>query len=33
MADGRIGVGPPLRDFRGILTGVPVFEPNARSPK
>ena len=26
MADGRIQVGEPLRDFRGILTGVPVFE-------
>jgi circadian clock protein KaiC len=33
MTDGRIGVGPPLRDFRGILTGVPVFEPKNRSPK
>lgn len=26
MADGRIQVGAPLKDFRGILTGVPVFE-------
>jgi circadian clock protein KaiC len=26
MADGRIQVGEPLKDFRGILTGVPVFE-------
>ncbi len=26
MRDGQIGVGPPLREFRGILTGVPVFE-------
>ncbi|MET0378524.1 MAG: ATPase domain-containing protein [Spongiibacteraceae bacterium] len=26
MAQGRIQVGAPLRDFRGILTGVPVFE-------
>ena len=26
MAEGRIQVGEPLRDFRGILTGVPVFE-------
>lgn len=26
MADGRICVGPPLKDFRGVLTGVPVFE-------
>jgi circadian clock protein KaiC len=26
MANGRITVGEPLRDFRGILTGVPIFE-------
>ena len=26
MQDGRIQVGPPLRDFRGVLTGVPVLE-------
>ena len=26
MEGGRIRVGEPLRDFRGILTGVPVFE-------
>jgi circadian clock protein KaiC len=26
MAQGRIHVGEPLKDFRGILTGVPVFE-------
>ena len=26
MHDGRISVGPPLREFRGILTGVPVIE-------
>jgi circadian clock protein KaiC len=26
---GRITVGPPLRDFRGILTGVPIFEGGA----
>ena len=26
MADGHIEVGKPLRQFRGILTGVPVFE-------
>ncbi|HEY0962905.1 MAG TPA: ATPase domain-containing protein [Pseudomonadales bacterium] len=26
MMDGRIQVGSPLRQFRGILTGVPVFE-------
>jgi circadian clock protein KaiC len=26
MESGRISVGPPLREFRGILTGVPVYE-------
>jgi len=26
MNDGRIKVGDALRDFRGILTGVPVYE-------
>lgn len=26
MENGRITVGQPLRDFRGVLTGVPVFE-------
>jgi circadian clock protein KaiC len=26
MQSGRITIGAPLRDFRGILTGVPVFE-------
>lgn len=26
LANGRISVGQPLRDFRGILTGVPIFE-------
>jgi circadian clock protein KaiC len=26
MADGRIRVGEQLRNFRGILTGVPVYE-------
>jgi circadian clock protein KaiC len=26
LENGRIGVGQPLRDFRGILTGVPVYE-------
>jgi circadian clock protein KaiC len=26
MADGAIQVGDPLRQFRGVLTGVPVFE-------
>jgi circadian clock protein KaiC len=28
MQDGRISVGPPLRDFRGVLTGVPIFDPD-----
>jgi circadian clock protein KaiC len=32
MSEGRIGVGPPLREFRGILTGVPMFESQAPSP-
>jgi circadian clock protein KaiC len=26
MANGRITVGSPLKDFRGVLTGVPVYE-------
>ena len=26
MAQGRISVGDPLTHFRGVLTGVPVFE-------
>ena len=26
MNDGRIRVGDPLRNFRGVLTGVPVYE-------
>jgi circadian clock protein KaiC len=25
LGPGRITVGPPLRDFRGVLTGVPVY--------
>jgi circadian clock protein KaiC len=29
MADGQIQVGTPLRNFRGILTGVPVFQGEA----
>lgn len=29
MGDGRISVGPVLREFRGILTGVPVPETDA----
>jgi circadian clock protein KaiC len=27
MANGRLEVGEPLRDFRGVLSGVPVYEP------
>jgi circadian clock protein KaiC len=27
MAHGKIGLGPPLRNYRGILTGVPEFLP------
>jgi circadian clock protein KaiC len=26
LHDGRISVGAPLRDFRGVLTGVPIYE-------
>ena len=26
MRNGRIGVGEALRNFRGVLTGVPVFD-------
>ncbi len=26
MAGGRISIGQPLREFRGVLTGVPVYE-------
>ncbi len=33
LDDGGIHVGEPLREFRGILTGVPVYEGPARSPK
>jgi circadian clock protein KaiC len=32
LDDGGIRVGEPLRDFRGILTGVPVYEAAARLP-
>jgi circadian clock protein KaiC len=31
LEEGRIVVGEPLREFRGILTGVPVFEGGAAS--
>jgi circadian clock protein KaiC len=34
MHDGHIGLGPPLREFRGILTGVPVLEgPSGEFPR
>jgi circadian clock protein KaiC len=26
LSKGRISVGPPLREFRGVLTGVPIYE-------
>jgi circadian clock protein KaiC len=26
LEPGRISLGEPLRDFRGVLTGVPIFE-------
>jgi circadian clock protein KaiC len=26
LEPGKITVGEPLRDFRGVLTGVPIFE-------
>ena len=29
LETGRISVGQPLSDFRGVLTGVPIFEPGA----
>jgi circadian clock protein KaiC len=31
LEKGRITVGPPLREFRGVLTGVPIYE--GESPK
>ena len=33
MEQGRISVGKPLRDFRGVLTGVPIVEGEAAPPK
>lgn len=33
MENGSINVGPQLRDFRGILTGVPILEPVAAEEK
>lgn len=32
MANGRLEVGEPLRDFRGVLTGVPAYEPSGDPP-
>ena len=29
LEEGGIRVGPPLREFRGVLTGVPVIERDA----
>jgi circadian clock protein KaiC len=29
LQPGGIGLGPPLRDFRGVLTGVPIYEEQA----
>jgi circadian clock protein KaiC len=29
LAGGNISIGEPLRDFRGVLTGVPVFQGSA----
>jgi circadian clock protein KaiC len=33
LGEGGIRVGEPLRDFRGILTGVPVYEGPGREPR
>jgi circadian clock protein KaiC len=30
MENGRIRVGPPIREFRGVLTGMPIFEPGGK---
>jgi circadian clock protein KaiC len=32
FANGRIRVGAPLREFRGVLTGVPIYEGSAEIP-
>jgi circadian clock protein KaiC len=32
MSNGRIEVGEPLREFRGVLSGVPVRESGAEQP-
>jgi circadian clock protein KaiC len=33
LGPGGIAVGKSLREFRGVLTGVPVFEAGAREPE
>jgi circadian clock protein KaiC len=33
MSNGKISIGPPLRDFRGVLTGVPILELMGGKPK
>lgn len=33
LGGGRISVGPSLRDFRGVLTGVPIMEGPSTAPK
>jgi circadian clock protein KaiC len=30
MSNGRLEIGEPLRQFRGVLTGTPVYEPGDR---
>lgn len=32
LEPGRIWLGEPLRDFRGVLTGVPIYEASDKSP-
>jgi circadian clock protein KaiC len=32
MIGGRLEIGEPLRDFRGVLSGVPVFDPYTDKP-
>jgi circadian clock protein KaiC len=31
--NGRVTVGAPLREFRGILTGVPIYEGSEQRPR
>jgi circadian clock protein KaiC len=33
MSSGRIAVGEPLKEFRGVLTGVPIYEGGNDSPR